>query len=207
MKTIFAIDRSNRPRAFRRTAALLLALTTVVTSACGEGEPEVSASRGPAGGTVAAGSPPAAGGADAAAPGAPPTEAKRTPRVLSREDFGPATRDPFQAFIGLDDAAPAEAPLVPILRQRDVKLAEYDFEDLVLIAIVRSPRGVRPRALFRATDGKSKTIQQGEYFSRAEVLLASVNRDYVEIEIVDEELAKSLGLARGETRAIYLKKE
>jgi Tfp pilus assembly protein PilP len=127
--------------------------------------------------------------------------------VLSREDFGPTTRDPFQAFIGLDDKTAVEAPVVPILRQRDVKLAEYDFGDLTLIAIVRSPRGVRPRALFRATDGKSKTIQQGEYFSRAEVLLASVNRDYVEIEIVDEELAKSLGLARGETRAIYLKKE
>jgi hypothetical protein len=56
-----------------------------------------------------------------------------------------------------------------------------------------------------ASDGKSKTITQGEYFSTAEVLLAAVNRDYVEIEVVDDDLASSLNLQRGERRALYLK--
>ena len=51
---------------------------------------------------------------------------------------------------------------------------------------------------------KSQAIRQGEFFSSAEVLLAVVNRDYVEIEVVDDELAASLNLQRGERRAIYL---
>ncbi len=123
---------------------------------------------------------------------------------LTREDFSLATRDPFQNFIGsqIVELEP-DRPRA----QRDVKLAEYSFEDLKLVAIVRSGRGIVPRALFVASDGKSKAIRQGEYFSRAEVLLAAVNRDYVEIEVVDEELASSLNLARGERRAIYLKNE
>ena len=86
-------------------------------------------------------------------------------------------------------------------------MAEYNFEDLELIGIVHSGRDVQPRALWVGTDGKSKTIKQGEYFSRAEVLLATVNRDYVEIEVVDDELAKGLNMARGERRAVYLKQE
>jgi hypothetical protein len=58
-----------------------------------------------------------------------------------------------------------------------------------------------------AGDGYSSAVRQGEYFSSAEVLLAAVNRDYVEIEVVDEELAASLGMQRGERRALYLRNE
>ena len=86
-----------------------------------------------------------------------------------------------------------------------MRMADYNFEDLKLIGVVLSSRNIRPRALFVASDGKSKTVRQGEFFSRAEVMLASVNRDYVEIEVVDEELAKGLNMTRGERRAIYLK--
>ena len=82
------------------------------------------------------------------------------------------------------------------------------FEDLKLVAIANSRRsGVRPRALFVAGDGYSSAVRQGEYFSSAEVLLVAVNRDYVEIEVVDEELAASLGMQRGERRALYLRNE
>jgi Tfp pilus assembly protein PilP len=111
-------------------------------------------------------------------------------------------RDPFQRFM-----APTELVAEPDRprAERKVKMASYAFEDLKLIAIVQSGRGIRPRALFLASDGKSKTIQQGEYFSTSEVLLAAVNRDYVEIEVVDDELASSLNLQRGERRALYLK--
>ena len=38
-------------------------------------------------------------------------------------------------------------------------------------------------------------------------MLAAVNRDYVEIEVVDDDLASSLNLQRGERRAIYLRNE
>ena len=132
----------------------------------------------------------------------------RPKKILTREDFGPDTRDPFESFMD-QQLAPQAADSSPVLapRQREVRLAEYSFEDLKLIGIVMSGRGVQPRALFVGTDGKSKTVKQGEYFSRAEVLLANVNRDYVEIEVVDEELAKGLNLAAGETRAIYLKND
>jgi len=125
--------------------------------------------------------------------------------ILTRDDFHPElTRDPFQSFLGTQvvELRP-ERPRA----QRDVKLGDYNFEDLKLIAIVHSGRNVVPRALFVATDGKSKTIKQGEYFSRAEVLLAAVNRDYVEVEVVDEDLAGGLNLTRGERRALYLKTE
>lgn len=111
-------------------------------------------------------------------------------------------RDPFQRF-----QAPTKIEAEPDRprAERKVKMSTYAFEDLKLIAIVNSGRGIRPRALFLASDGKSKTIQQGEYFSTAEVLLAAVNRDYVEIEVVDDDLASSLNLQRGERRALYLK--
>jgi hypothetical protein len=76
------------------------------------------------------------------------------------------------------------------------------------VAIANSRRaGVRPRALFVAGDGYSSAVRQGEYFSSAEVLLVAVNRDYVEIEVVDEELAASLGMQRGERRALHLRNE
>ena len=141
----------------------------------------------------------------AAAEPAKPKRPRSEP--LTRENFGPETRDPFKSFLNdktLD--AVEEAPVVAE-RQREVRMAGYNFEDLSLAGIIRSKRGVGPRALFVASDGISGTIQQGEYFSRAEVLLSSVNAGYVEIEIVDENLAKGLNLATGETRAIYLKRE
>jgi Tfp pilus assembly protein PilP len=131
--------------------------------------------------------------------------AERASRVLTREDFGIGARDPFQSFQMSEVAAgPVEPELV---RQRDVRMPNYDFEELRLVAIVRSGANIRPRALFVGSDGISKPIVQGEYFSRNEVMLATVNSDYIEIEIVDEELAKGLNMTRGERRAIYLKKD
>jgi Tfp pilus assembly protein PilP len=133
------------------------------------------------------------------------------------EDLGPARppidldaksfqrrRDPFQSFVV---AQKVELEPDKPRAERKVVLGEYSFEDLKLIAIVNSGRQIVPRALFVGSDGRSKAVQQGEYFSSAEVLLAAVNRDYVEIEIVDEELASSLNMQRGERRAIYLRNE
>jgi len=136
-----------------------------------------------------------------------PAEARVKSDPLTRENFGPEMRDPFRSFL-IDETIQAaeEAPVIAE-RQRDVQMRTYNFEDLSLIGIIRSKRGVEPRALFVATDGISGTIKQGQYFSRAEVLLSSVNTGYVEIEIVDENLAKGLNLTNGETRAIYLKRE
>ena len=132
-----------------------------------------------------------------------PTE--RPARILTREDFGPAARDPFQtANVAEEPEAQVEAQQV---RQREVVLPNYDLNDLRLIAIVKSAASIRPRALFVGSDGMSKSVEQGEYFSRNEVLLAAVNNDYIEIEIVDEEMAKALNMARGERRAIYIKKD
>lgn len=189
--------------------AVALALST---AACGgsegqtseRGAPTVKGPAGDGGAPVAA--QPVGPIAEGDAP--PPVRPDRPRKILTREDFGPETRDPFESFMDLS-LAPQAAETSPLLapRQRDVRLSTYNFEDLKLIGIVMSGRGVQPRALFVSTDGKSKTIKQGEYFSRAEVLLANVNRDYVEIEVVDEELAKGLNLAAGETRAIYLKND
>lgn len=134
-----------------------------------------------------------------------PTRPKSEP--LTRENFGPETRDPFRSFLADDDLEPIEEAPVVAERQREVRMAGYNFEDLSLVGIIRSKKGVTPRALFVGTDGISGSIKQGEYFSRAEVLLSSVNDGYVEIEIVDENLAKGLNLANGETRALYLKSE
>jgi Tfp pilus assembly protein PilP len=129
----------------------------------------------------------------------------RPKQTLTREDFARDSRDPFRNYneVTASEVTPDE----PRERQREVRMADYNFEDMVLIGIVHSGKGVQPRALWKATDGKSKTIRQGEYFSRAEVLLATVNRDYVEIEVVDDELAKGLNMERGERRAVYLKEE
>ncbi len=181
----------------------------VAVAACGEEEVAPTADRG-----VAAPTPAKSGGggeaddkgdADSQAEGEEKgAVSKRSRPVLTREDFSLATRDPFQNFLGTQvvELEP-DRPRA----QRDVKMSEYNFEDLNLIAIVHSGRAIVPRALFLASDGKSKTIHQGEYFSRAEVLLAAVNRDYVEVEVVDEDLATSLNMTRGERRAIYLKNE
>jgi hypothetical protein len=193
-------------RALPRRLAYSLAL--LLLPACGGAEP-VAASRGapPAepgkapDGKASRRSGGAAGGPAEPAPAAAP-EPARPKIVLTRDDFGPASRDPFQNFMA------GSAPIVEAVRpraEREVKLAEFAFEDLRLVAIVNSGRNIVPRALFVASDGRSKSVSQGEYFSRAEVLLASVNRDYVEIEVIDEELATSLNMTRGERRAIYLK--
>jgi Tfp pilus assembly protein PilP len=125
----------------------------------------------------------------------------RPPVALDSKSFG-RRRDPFQSYVPTEVVLPE--PDKP-RAERKVTMAKYAFEDLKLIAIVNSGRGIVPRALFLASDGKSKTIRQGEYFSSAEVLLAAVNRDYVEIEVVDDDLASSLNLQRGERRAIYLR--
>jgi Tfp pilus assembly protein PilP len=138
-------------------------------------------------------------------PTAPPARPERPPTVISREDFAASARDPFHTYVSnrLEDQP---APVEVLDKQRNVKLAEYDFEELKLIAIVNAGRNVEPRALFVAsTDQKSKTVRQGEYFSSAEVLLASVNRDYIEIEIIDPELTPGWNLERGERKVIYLK--
>lgn len=124
---------------------------------------------------------------------------------LTREHFGEGARDPF-ASKGDEPIEAIEAEL-PKVRQRNVRMPNYGFQELNLIAIVRSGGSSRARALFVASDGVSKSISQGDYFSRNEVLLAAVNSDYVEIEIVDEELAQGLQLKQGERRAIYLKQE
>jgi Tfp pilus assembly protein PilP len=128
-------------------------------------------------------------------------EPPRPPVALDAKAFS-RRRDPFQVYVA-PQAVVAEPDKVRA--ERKVKMGKYAFEDLRLVAIVNSGRGVVPRALFLASDGKSKTIRQGEYFSSAEVLLAAVNRDYVEIEVVDDDLASSLNLQRGERRALYLR--
>lgn len=129
---------------------------------------------------------------------------KRPPPVLDATSFV-RRRDPFQ---GLVEAEPVQPEPDPIRAERAVVLRRYSFEDLKLVAIANTRgAGVRPRALFVAGDGYSSSVRQGEYFSSAEVLLVAVNRDYVEIEVVDEELAASLGMQRGERRALYLRNE
>lgn len=176
-----------------------------------DGGAEVTSQRGVPGGLQGGGNAPsrrtnapAPGGAGAAGAEeildeAPP----RPPVALDSHSFG-RRRDPFLSVVSTEIAVPE--PDKP-RAAREVQMAKYAFEDLKLIAIVNSGRGIVPRALFLASDGKSRTIKQGEYFSSAEVLLAAVNRDYVEIEVVDDELASSLNLQRGERRAIYLRND
>jgi len=202
---------------------VLAAALALAAAACGEEELPQAQSRGVPGGAKkggdakdgkgaakAAARPKAtpAGEAPVAAEGEGEPEVdpgpKRPPPVLDATSFV-RRRDPFQ---GLVDAEPVQPEPDPIRAERAVLLRQYSFEDLKLVAIANSRRsGVRPRALFVAGDGHSSAVRQGEYFSSAEVLLAAVNRDYVEIEVVDEELAASLGMQRGERRALYLRNE
>lgn len=129
---------------------------------------------------------------------------KRPPPQLDPTSFT-RRRDPFRGFVA---AEPVQPEPDPIRAERQVQMRQYSFEDLRLVAIANTRRtGARPRALFVAGDGISGSVSQGEFFSSAEVLLAAVNRDYVEIEVVDEELAASLGMQRGERRALYLRKD
>lgn len=123
---------------------------------------------------------------------------------LTRETFSYRARDPFHNYLAAEAVQKIE-PVVTVRPQRDVKMAEYGFEDLKLIAIVNAGRRVAPKALFLAgSDNKSKSVSQGEYFSSAELLLASVNRDYIEVEVVDPELTP-WNLEKGERKVIYLK--
>ncbi len=187
--------------------AKTLLLTVLLSAAvgCGDEESETTGVRGvgaskkdgskraakPAGGD------PSADDEDFVDPGPP-----RPPVALDSKSFQ-RRRDPFLSFVASDEPLP-EPPTTSVRAERRVKMAAYAFEDLKLISIVGG-RGVAPRALFLASDGKSKTIRQGEYFSSSEVKLAAVNRDYVEIEVVDDDLGSSLNLQRGERRAIYLR--
>ncbi|MFV8752181.1 hypothetical protein ACNOYE_16660 [Nannocystaceae bacterium ST9] len=145
------------------------------------------------------------GGPEEAPPDQEPARPHRPHALISREDFSAGARDPFHTYV-TTALANEPAPVEVLDKQRNVKLSEYDFEDLKLIAIVNAGRNVEPRALFLSgRDKKSKTVRQGEYFSSAEVLLASVNRDYIEIEIIDPELTPGWNMERGERRVIYLK--
>jgi Tfp pilus assembly protein PilP len=141
-------------------------------------------------------------------PQAPVEEFERPKRAeLTRDDFSGRARDPFHNYLAAQVASAPE-PVEIVRKERAVKLAEYSFDELRLIAIVNAGRSVAPRALFVSTsDQKSKSVKQGEYFSSAEVLLASVNRDYIEVEIVDPELTPGWNLERGERKVIYLKEK
>jgi Tfp pilus assembly protein PilP len=202
-----------RRRSRGRWLELALAMG-LVGAGCGEDEPVVQQRGAPAlpgGGTPATGdksakktAPTRSAQTSSAAEETQDEEAPpRPPPVLDVKSFARA-RDPFLS-------PQMDSIIVPEVErpkaQRKVRMPQYRFEDLKLIAIVNSGRGVVPRALFLATDGKSGTIHQGEYFSSAEVLLAAVNRDYVEIEVVDDGVASGLGLERGERRAIYLRND
>jgi Tfp pilus assembly protein PilP len=197
-----------RAKTLRLRAAVSLALIMGLGTACGEDEPVVTQRGAPptaaGGGGGKSKSAPAAAGKPARTEDASGEDAPVRPSpTLDTRSFARA-RDPFQSLQMEGIAVPeVERPKA----QRKVRMPQYRFEDLRLIAIVNSGRGVVPRALFLANDGKSGTIHQGEYFSSAEVLLAAVNRDYVEIEIVDDEAAGSLNLERGERRAIYLRND
>lgn len=213
----------SHPPGSRPKAWVLVALL-VLPASCGEEEAPPSQSRGVPGGAKKSGDtkdakegkdgaakrPPAkaapAGESPLAAEDEPEVDPgpKRPPPILDATSFV-RRRDPFQ---GLVEAEPVQPEPDPIRAERAVLLRQYSFEDLKLVAIANSRRsGVRPRALFVAGDGYSSAVRQGEYFSSAEVLLVAVNRDYVEIEVVDEELAASLGMQRGERRALYLRNE
>ncbi|KIG18254.1 hypothetical protein DB30_01363 [Enhygromyxa salina] len=194
-------------------ALLLLGLPA---AGCGGEEAKVTQQRGmPNQQPIAQGGKPAAGSGGTRRSGGgggkadPDAEAEferpdRPRPTLTREDFSGRARDPFHNYLA---AATVEAPepVEVVKKQRAVKLSEYTFEELRLIAIVNAGRSVPPTALFLAGDNKSKSVKQGEYFSSAEVLLASVNRDYIEIEIIDPELTPGWNLERGERKVIYLK--
>jgi Tfp pilus assembly protein PilP len=199
--------------------ALALALIAL-PSGCGEDSAEVTNQRGLGGASkiknAPAGGKPAAGSSRRSASAPPGSNEPQGPiedpdferpkrATLTGDDFSGRSRDPFHNY---QAAEVADLPLaVEVVRkQRTVQLAEYTFDELKLIAIVNAGRSVAPRALFLSSDNKSKTIKQGEYFSSAEVLLASVNRDYIEVEVIDPELTPGWNLERGERKVIYLKK-
>ncbi len=203
----------------RSALALVLALAL---PACGDDQAQATNQRGMGGAGIKfdgkqGGKAPAAGGgsrrsgggASAPAEQDKPAEPEfeRPKRAdLTREDFSGRARDPFHNYLAAE-IIEAPAPVEIVRKQREVKLATYQFDELRLIAIVNAGRSVAPRALFLSRDNKSKSVTQGEYFSSAEVLLASVNRDYIEVEVVDPELTPGWNLERGERKVIYLKNE
>jgi Tfp pilus assembly protein PilP len=207
------------PRVVTLASMLLLGLGA---AGCGDEQAPVTQQRGMAGvnGAKPITNDPKAGKADSkgsrrsgSGGGAAPSESEIEPEqvrpdrpraVLTREDFSGRARDPFHNYAAAN-LIDSPNPIELVRKQRDVKLAEYTFEELRLIAIVNAGRNVAPTALFLAADNKSKSIKQGEYFSSAEVLLASVNRDYIEVEIIDPELTPGWNLERGERKVIYLK--
>jgi Tfp pilus assembly protein PilP len=198
-------------RRSKQALPLAVSLSLVGLAACGGDDDQVMV-RGMGGvqGSAAKAQPGSRRAGAGPAPESPVPDAEAAPvarpsKALTREDFGPETRDPFQNLnvVETQEVTPEGSRD----REREVVLAEYNFGDLTLIGVVNAKRGVPPRALFKATDGHSKSVRQGEYFSRAEILLATVNRDYIEIEVVDDELAKGMNMERGERRAIYLKEE
>jgi len=194
-------------RAVRPCGALALALALAAAPACGEEEVPVAGERGaPKRRKKATTTPKTTTTTTVTGVGEPQIDPgpKRPPPTLDATSFA-RRRDPFQGFIA---AEPVQPEPDPIRADRQVELRQYSFDDLTLVAIVNTRRsGVRPRALFVASDGFSGAVRQGQYYSSAEVLLVAVNRDYVEIEVVDEELSESLGLQRGERRALYLRNE
>lgn len=188
---------------------LLLAAALVGPApGCGDEEVKPAGQRGVPGGKKKKKAPPKTSRRKLATAGLDEPEVdpgpKRPPPTLDATSFA-RRRDPFQGFVS---AEPVQPEPDPIRAERKVQLRQYSFEDLKLVAIVNTRRsGVRPRALFVAGDGFSGAVQQGEFYSSAEVLLVAVNRDYVEIEVVDEELAASLGMQRGERLALHLRNE
>lgn len=183
-----------------------------LVSCVDDGGAEVSAKRGVPGGkgdgktpakaAPAAAAKPAAGAEGEAAEALPSELPARPPVALDAKSFS-KRRDPFFRFVAAEIVVPEpDRPRAA----RKVELPGYAFEDLKLVAIVTG-RGLKPRAVFVGSDGRSRSIVQGQYFSSAEVLLAAVNRDYVEVEVVDDDLASSLNLQRGERRAVYLRNE
>ncbi len=191
--------------------ALGLALLVGTAAGCGPGDEKPAAVRGlknvpkPGGAAAQNGGSrrtgvTRAGGDDGVVDEGP----ERPPITLDEKSFS-RRRDPFRTFVVTERPEPEpDSPRAA----RKVKLAQYGFEDLRLVIIVNSGRrGIKPRAQFVGGDGRSGTVMQGEYFSSAEVLLAAVNRDYVEVEVVDEDLASALGLKRGERRTIFLRND
>lgn len=197
-----------------KTYVLHSVLLAVLLGGCvDDGGAEVSQKRGvPADAKSAGGAAKAApaakprttaAGAGAVEEALPADLPARPPVALDSKSFQ-RRRDPFLSFVASEVVVPEpDRPRA----DRTVEMHQYAFEDLKLVAIVNAGRGMKPRALFVASDGKSHSIRQGEYFSSAEVLLAAVNRDYIEIEVIDDDLASSLNLQRGERRAIYLRNE
>ena len=184
-------------------ALACLALLSAPALGCGEDGPQVAQTRGMGDQKKPINS---RRGGEGGAEGEPENDRPDRPRpVLTREDFSGRSRDPFHNYISAQAVDVPNEPVEIVRKQRDVKLSEYSFEELRLIAIVNAGRGVSPTALFLASDNKSKSIKQGEYFSSAEVLLASVNRDYIEIEIIDPDLSPGWNMERGERKVIYLK--